>query len=134
MEAASTTLSHRGTASRRLLVAATTTLVAVAAWTVIEVGFGVDLRASGMDIGAGAVAVAAGLMSVAAIVSLAAFERWAKRPHRAWRVLAGFVFLVSLGGPLFGSDSGTAGTIGLLFLHVVVAAGLILWLPGKGRR
>lgn len=133
---ASTTTSPR---RRRLLFVLGAVVAPVVAWTILESGFGYDLRAPamrgspGMDIGLTAVVAAAATAGLAAWASLAALERWSSRPRTMWTVLAVAVFLVSLGGPLGGDGATTAHRWMLIALHVAVAGALIPGLAATAR-
>ncbi|HLU52378.1 MAG TPA: DUF6069 family protein [Acidimicrobiia bacterium] len=120
---------------RRLGVVAGATGAAVITWFLIEaLGHDIVGPAFGdsppMDVSLAPVTVSAVLAGLAATAALAAFERFSSRPRRSWRVLAGLVFLVSLGGPLGGTGVEAYDRLALLLLHAVVATGLIVWLPG----
>lgn len=117
---------------RRARVVLGAVIAACGVWAVLRLA-GVDLdvtTASGRSaVGLPAVALAALVAGSAGWALLAALERWAPRPHRAWRVLAGGVLAVSLLGPVAFAPSPTA-VGGLVALHVAVGAALFA-LPGR---
>ncbi|MFC0861320.1 DUF6069 family protein [Sphaerimonospora cavernae] len=118
---------------RRVLIVAGATVAAVALWAlagpVAGVGLTVRLGGAVQPVGPGAVAGASLFAGLAAWALLASLERVMKRPGRTWTVIAVVVLLLSLTGPL-GSAVGTASTVALSGIHLIVAAVLI---PGMGR-
>lgn len=105
---------------------------AVAGWLLIEVVAGVDLRApafdartGSQDIGLSAVLLTSLVASLAAWGLLAVSERYLPRSRRIWTVLAAAGLVLSLGGPMSGTDIETSRRVLLLALHVIVAAVLI---------
>lgn len=127
------------TSPHRLLFVPAAVVAPVVAWTILEAGFGHDLRAPamggapGMDIGFTAVVAAAATAGLAAWASLAALERWSSRPRTMWTAIAVAVFLVSSGGPLGGDGVTTAPRWMLIALHGAVAGVLIPGLAATAR-
>jgi hypothetical protein len=80
-------------------------------------------------IGPAAVVTAALLAGAAAWALLAVLERTVRRPARTFRIIASVVLLLSLAGPLSGTDPGAR--LALLGLHLTVGAALIIGLPGR---
>lgn len=122
-----------GSAARRALTVAGATAAALALWALAGPVAGIDLtvRLDGgvQPVGPGAVVVASLLAGLAGWALLASLERILKRPGRTWTVIAVVVLVLSLAGPL-GSAVGTASTVTLAGMHLIVAAVLI---PGLGR-
>lgn len=121
-----------GTVRARAAAVGGAILAALAVWFVAEVVFGLDLRspAAGAseqaeDVTAIQVVFAAAVGSLAGWALLAVLERVTSRPRRVWTAIATLVLVVSLAGPLSGSDITTANRLMLVLLHVVVAAALI---------
>jgi hypothetical protein len=127
------------TSPRRPLFVLAAVVAPVVVWTILEAGFGHDLRAPamggspGMDIKLTAVVAAGAAAGLAAWASLAALERWGSRPRTMWTALAVAVFLVSLGGPLGGDGVTTAHRWMLIALHGAVAGVLIPGLAATAR-
>ena len=63
---------------------------------------------------------------------LALLERFTARSRLIWTIIAAAVFVVSLLGPAGGVDA--SATLGLVALHLIVAAVLVVGLPWAGRR
>ncbi|MEU7457927.1 DUF6069 family protein [Streptosporangium roseum] len=122
-----------GGATRRALTVAGATAAALALWTLAGPVAGIDLTVrlgEGVQpVGPGAVVVASLLAGLAGWALLASLERITKRPGRTWTVIAVVVLALSLAGPL-GGAVGTASTVTLAGMHLIVAAVLI---PGLGR-
>lgn len=118
----------------RLSTVALAVLAPLALWALAESAFGLDLRspafgdAESSDIGAGNVIFAALIGSVAAWAALALLERVTVHAPRIWATGALVVLLVSLGGPLGGTDIEGAGRAVLAAMHVLVAGILIVGL------
>ncbi len=120
-------------ATRRALAVAGAAAAALALWALAGPVAGVDLtvRTGGAEqpVGPASVAVTSVLAGLAAWGLLALLERVTSRPGRAWTIIAVVVLVLSLAGPL-GSAVGTASTVTLAGMHLVVAAVLI---PVLGR-
>jgi hypothetical protein len=101
-------------------------------WTVDRWG-GIDLTVRQGDtvqqVGPVAVTVAAVLAGLAAWALLAILERTVSRPGRTFRIIASSVLLISLAGPLAGTDTGSR--LALLGMHLTVGLALILGLPNR---
>jgi len=132
--------SAGGRRVRRLVAAGSAVVAAVAAWALIEPIGGVDLRApaqgssEGFDIGLLAVALTSAAASLVAWGSLAAAERWTRRPKGIWTGVALAAFLLSLSGPALGTGIATESRWLLALLHLVVTVTLIPQLRGTIRR
>jgi uncharacterized protein DUF6069 len=113
---------HRALTVLGALVAAT------GVWAVVRQVGGTDLAVAGPDgptaVGLPAVLLAALVAGLAGWALLAALERWVRRPHRTWRVVAVAVLGLSLLGPV-ASASTPAAAGGLVALHVAVGAALL---------
>jgi hypothetical protein len=100
-------------------------------WAVDRWG-GIDLTVRQGDtvqqVGPVAVAVTAILAGLAAWALLAILERTVSRPGRTFRIIASVVLLISLAGPLAGTDTGSR--LALLGMHLTVGLALIIGLPG----
>ncbi len=127
----------------RVRVAAVTAAAAAAlvAWVVIEPIFGVELRAPAFgeatetsDVGAVQVLLASLGGSLAGWAFLSLLERLTASAAKIWIVAATAALLLSLGGPLSGSDVGTGNRIALIALHLVVGAVLIPTLYRSARQ
>ncbi|XVU27557.1 DUF6069 family protein [Actinoplanes sp. CA-054009] len=81
-------------------------------------------------IGAAAVVATALVAGLAAWGLLAVLERRARRPVRAFRIIALVVLLISLAGPL-GGGAGLNSKLVLLGMHLTVGIALIAGLPGR---
>lgn len=105
-------------------------LAAAVTWGVIRL-LGVELWQPAFDdqppepLGLGWTLVVSGLAGVAALGVLAVIERVARRPARVWLVVAGVLFVVSLGGPLSGEGIDTGNRIALASMHLAAAAVLV---------
>jgi hypothetical protein len=125
---------------RRLAVVASAVVVAVVVYLVARLVLADGLRAPEMDdrasmeVTIGAVIVASALASLLGWGLLALLERFTARAVTIWRVVAVVVALLSLSAPLTGAGISTGNRIGLLLLHVAVAAVLIPLLPGSPAR
>jgi hypothetical protein len=121
---------------RRWLTVLTAMAAATAAVAIADPLLGIDLivklAGSGeREIGIVAVTLTSLVVSLLAWAALALLERWTSRARGLWTVIAGAVFLVSLAGPLAAVTP--AATAVLTFLHVLVAAILIVGLRGSTR-
>lgn len=120
---------------RRLLVVVGAVVAAAVAYLIINAVVG-DLSApsmngqEGTDITIGAVIMVSALASLLGWGLLALLERFSGKGRLIWTIVALVVLVLSLGGPLGGTDVTTGNRIGLLLLHIVVAAVLIPFLPG----
>ncbi|MEU4159125.1 DUF6069 family protein [Actinoplanes sp. NPDC026670] len=81
------------------------------------------------QVGPLAVVVTALLAGAAAWALLAVLERTVRHPARIYRIIASIALLISLAGPLSGTDLGTR--LALLGLHLTVGGALIIGLPGR---
>ena len=89
-------------------------------------------------VGLGAVlvtALLAGLAGWALLAVLERFDRFVRRPGRAWTAIAVTVLVLSLAGPL-GSGVGASTKIALVGLHLTVGMVLVpnLWLSTRPLR
>jgi hypothetical protein len=115
----------------RLLAVLAAVLGAVAVWTVVKVGFGVELRqpAKGseppLELGVGSVIFSSAIASLAGWALLAGLERFTAKARTVWTVVAGVVLLGSLGGPLSGEGVSSGNRLSLVAMHLVVGAVLI---------
>jgi hypothetical protein len=129
-------VDHSQVRVRRGLIVAGATGAALVVWALVNPIGGIDVAVhsggSVRHIGATAVAVTGMLAGLAGWGLLAVFERTMKRPHRAWTVIATVVFVLSLAGPL--GAIGTGATLGLMCMHLAVAAVLIPSLARAGGR
>jgi hypothetical protein len=121
---------------RRGLIVVGATGAALTVWALVNPMGGIDVAVdsggSVRHIGATAVAVTGMLAGLAGWGLLALFERTMRRPHRAWTVIATVVFVLSLAGPLGAISHGAI--LGLMCMHLAVAAVLIPCLPRAGGR
>lgn len=125
--------------ARRPLVIAGGAAAALALWVVAGPLLGADLAAlpspeasSAVEITASSVLISSLAAGLVGWALLAVLERITAHAATAWRWLAGAVTVLSLGGPLTLAE-GTAATVTLTLLHLVVAAVLIPALPGRRR-
>ena len=116
----------------RALVVAAGGAAALVAWTLIEPVLGVELRApafggaeSTSDIGPRQVLITSVIAGLAGWAILELLERLTARAARIWAAIAIVALLLSLGGPLLGSGVSGGNRLGLVALHLVVAAVLI---------
>lgn len=122
---------------RRLVVVAGAVVAAVAVYLVATLIAGQDLRGPAMndrapaEITVGAVLAASAFVSLLGWALLALLERFTARARTIWTIVALVVLLVSLGGPLTGTGVSTGNRVGLVLLHLAVAAVLIPLLPGR---
>jgi predicted tellurium resistance membrane protein TerC len=118
---------------RRALVVLGAAAAATGVWAVVRQVGGIDLAvatASGpAAVGLPAVVLTALVVGLTGWAVLAGLERWTRRPHRTWRVLAAGVLVLSLLGPVATALS-PASMGGLIALHVAVGAALMA-LPGR---
>jgi hypothetical protein len=101
-------------------------------WTVDRWGgiaLTVDQGGTVQQVGPVAVAVTALLAGAAAWGLLAILERTVRRPARTFRIIASVVLLLSLAGPLAGTDTGSR--LALLGMHLTVGLALIIGLPTR---
>jgi hypothetical protein len=89
----------------------------------------VDQGGTVQQVGPAAVAITAILAGAAAWGLLAILERTVRRPARTFRIIASIVLLLSLTGPLAGTDTGSR--LALLGMHLTVGLALIIGLPGR---
>ncbi|BEL03862.1 hypothetical protein Q0Z83_020530 [Actinoplanes sichuanensis] len=121
--------ARRGGRAATVAIAAASALLlwAVDSWG--DIALTVRQGESIQQIGPVAVVTAALVAGAAAWALLAVLERTVRRPARIYRIIASVVLLVSLAGPLSGTDLGTR--LALLGMHLTVGAALILGLPGR---
>lgn len=124
--------------SRRFLGLILAVVAAAAGWTVITQAIGMELRQP--DLGQGsfpvllpAVLFASLLASALGLGLMAVLDRVTTRSSLVWSCVAFVVFLVSLAGPLGGSDITAANRVALISLHAVVAVVLIAMVGRTGR-
>jgi hypothetical protein len=118
-------------AGRAITVAAATTS-ALLLWSIDNwSGIALTVRQGEtvQSIGPAAVVIAALVAGAAAWTLLAVLERTVRHPARTYRIIASVVLLLSLAGPLTGTDLGTR--LALLGMHLTVGAALITGLPGR---
>lgn len=127
-----TAASVRASARRtRLSTVALAVLAPLVLWALAELAFDLDLRspafgdAESSDIGAGNVLVAALIGSLVGWAALALLERVTVHAPRIWVAGALVLLVVSLGGPLGGTDIGATSRAVLAAMHVLVAGILI---------
>jgi hypothetical protein len=129
-----TSATHQ-TSSRtlRVLTVAVAVVAALTAWILIEQVIGLDLRSpvlpstgEQVDIGFVEVAVTSLAASLAAWALLALLERFIPRPRSTWTILLIGALLVSLLGPLTGTGVEFGVRVALVFLHLLVAAALLV--------
>jgi hypothetical protein len=129
-----------GTWKRRLVVVAGAVLAAVVVYLVTTLVAGQELSSPAMndqqpaDVTIGAVIVASALVSLLGWGLLALLEKFTAKARTIWTVVALVVLALSLGGPLSGTDVSTGNRVGLVLLHLAVAAVLIPLLPGAWAR
>jgi hypothetical protein len=121
---------------RRWVIVIGAMAAAIAVWTVIDPFMGVDLvvktaGGSTQQISQLAVALTSLFVGFAGWATVAALERFARRPRTAWTVVAGVVLALSLLGPLSGVTTGAK--VGLLVLHLVVGSILLFGLARTTR-
>jgi hypothetical protein len=131
----STGRGPRGLVTRRYgraITVAAGTVSALLLW-IVDDWSGIALTVRQGDtvqhIGPAAVVTAALVAGAAAWALLAVLERTVRRPARTYRIIASAVLLLSLAGPLAGTDLSTR--LSLLGLHLTVGAALIIGLPGR---
>jgi hypothetical protein len=130
----------RGTLwQRRAVVVLAAVAAAVVVWVVAQ-AFDINLRSpssgsrGGDSIGIGPVLMVSAFASLVGWGLLALLERLTPRAGTVWTVVAGVVFLLSLGGPWSGDGVDTGVRLTLTTMHVVVAAILITQLPRRATR
>jgi len=135
MSSASTEQAKGTLWQRRAVVVLAAVVAAVVVWGVAR-AFDIDLRSpssgsqQGDSVGIGLVLAVSALVSLAGWGLLALLERFAAaRARIVWTVVAGVVFLLSLGGPWSGDGVDTDARLVLTAMHVVVTAVLITQLP-----
>ena len=115
----------------RLLAVAGAVMAALGLWTIVELGFGLDLRSPGeafggtggtSDVGPLQVIIASGIGSLTGWALLALLERFSARARAVWVVIALLALLASLGGPLGGTGVTAANRAVLVCMHLLVAA------------
>ncbi|HEV2999102.1 MAG TPA: DUF6069 family protein [Solirubrobacteraceae bacterium] len=116
----------------RLLAVAGAALAALCVYVLATAAFDLDLRQpafqagkDAQDLSAGWAAVVAAFAALAGWGLLALLERFTERAPRVWAVLAGLVFLLTLGGPFSGHGVSDDNRLALLAMHVAVAAVVI---------
>ncbi len=135
----STSVHHFPRAARHLRWV--TVLVAMAAgiavWTVLHPFLGLDLEVktaggSTQEVSQLAVALTSLVVGFAGWATVAALERFTRRPRTMWTVVATVVLVLSLLGPLGAPAAGTK--VGLVVLHLVVGGILLAGLARTARR
>jgi hypothetical protein len=104
--------------------AAAALLVWVAAVPAAGLDLAVHQNGQTQPVGPGAVVVSALFCGLVGWALLAVLERFGRRPHRVWTVVAVAVLVVSLAAPL-ASGVGTASRLVLAGMHLAVAAVLV---------
>ncbi|TAN29491.1 MAG: hypothetical protein EPN30_02450 [Actinomycetota bacterium] len=104
-------------------------VAAVLTWTIARFGAGLHLRTPAFSGSAHPASLSANLAFFVAILVAAAgwallvgLEHWTKHPRRLWLSAGGIAFAVSLAGPLSGHGVSAADRLGLVCMHVAVAA------------
>ncbi|GAT70145.1 hypothetical protein PS9374_05825 [Planomonospora sphaerica] len=122
------------TSLRRPLTVIGAPVAALAVWAlaVPVAGTVLTVRTGGgtQQVGPVSVVVASLLAGLAGWALLAVLERFASRPGRIWTITALAVLALSLFGPL-GGAVGTAATLVLVLLHLLVGAVLVLGLARR---
>jgi hypothetical protein len=138
---ANETVQTTGTWKARLAVVVGAVLAAVVVYLIANAAVDGGLQSPAMndqapaDITIGMVIFVSALASLLGWGLLALLERFAAaRARLVWTIIALVVFLLSLGGPLSGSDITGGNRFGLVCMHLAVAAVLITLLPGIGGR
>ena len=108
----------------------------IAVWTVLHPFMGVDLEVrtggSTQPVSQLAVALTSLFAGLAGWATLAALERFTRRPRLAWTVVAGVALALSVLGPLGAVTS--SAEVGLLVLHLVVGGILLVGLARTAPR
>ncbi len=122
---------------RRWLSVLVAMAAGIAVWTVLHPFLGIDLevRATGgstQQVSQLAVALTSLVAGFAAWATVAALERFTRRPRAVWNAVAGAVLALSLLGPLGGQTAGAK--VGLVVLHLVVGGILLAGLSRTVRR
>jgi hypothetical protein len=139
-QSASDTVGAAGAWKRRLAVVVGAVLAAVVAYLIITLAVDQDLQSPATndqappDISLGPVIFVSALASLLGWGLLALLEKFTAKARMIWTIIALVVLLLSLGGPLSGTDISTGNRIGLVVLHLVVGAVLISLLPGTAAR
>ncbi|HEY1480757.1 MAG TPA: DUF6069 family protein [Gaiellales bacterium] len=106
----------------RLLTIVIAPIAALAAWGVFRLA-GVDLVTTrGSDtstVGAPAVVIASLVAALLAVGAVRVIERHSRQPRRAWSLVSSTALAVSMIGPSYLADGGSA--VALIALHVVTA-------------
>jgi hypothetical protein len=125
---------------RRLVVVAAAVVATVVVFLVITLIAGQELSSPAMnnqdstEVNVGSVIAVSALASLVAWGLLALLERFTAKARTIWTIVAAVVLLLSLGGPLSGEDVSTGNRVGLVLLHLTVAAVLIPLLPSGWAR
>jgi hypothetical protein len=115
-------------AHRRLATTVLAPAAALAAWAAFRLG-GVDYKLkSGDTVGALDVVTTALMGAVVGWLVLHAIERRSLRPRATWMLVATTALAVSIVGPMWFADGGSA--VALITLHVVTAVVVIVGLAG----
>lgn len=114
---------------RRATAVVAAVAVAAAAWILIELVAGFDLRgpvfdgsSANLDIGLLIVMFSTAIPTLLGWGLLALLERWTTRLRRIWTMVAIVVFILSLAQPLSGTGVGVTDRLLLELFHVLVAA------------
>lgn len=124
-------VSGRGPAGSRAAVVGTAVVAAVVTWAVVGplLGVRLDARSGGVVQHVGVVSVVVGSLvaSLLAWLAVSLVQRWwPARARTVWTALGPVVLLLSVAGPLGGLTTGAV--VGLLLLHLVVGAVLVVGL------
>jgi uncharacterized protein DUF6069 len=122
---------------RRWVTVVVAMAAGIAAWTVLHPFMGVDLEVrtggdSVREVSQLAVALTSLVVGLAGWATLAALERFTRRPRTVWTVVAAAVLTLSLLGPLGAPAAGAKA--GLVVLHLVVGGVLLFGLARTARR
>jgi hypothetical protein len=112
---------------RRLATVALAPVAALAAWAIVRAA-GIELNVSDGTVGAADVLVAAVAGALAGWAVVAVLERRARRPRRAWTLVATTALSASTAGPAWLADG--AAAVALIALHFVVAIVVIAGFAG----
>lgn len=127
------TIDQKETFRRRTTAVVAAVAVAAAAWILIELVAGFDLRgpvfdgsSANFDIGLLIVMLSTAIPTLLGWGLLALLERWTTRPRLIWTMAAIVVFTLSLGQPLSGTGVGVTDRLLLELFHVLVA---VVYIP-----
>lgn len=122
---------------RRLVVVIAAVLAALVVFLIADLAMDGGVRTPAMestgqeaiDLNPGTVILVSALVSLLGWTLLAALERFTSKARMIWTIAAVLVLVLSLGGPLSGTDTTTGSRVSLVLIHLAVGAVLILFLP-----